>query len=165
MIHVEEVIREVVESMQVNGLPRFMFGSPITLSNIVVMEKQVHRKYPVVILMDDIRQEHTFNAVSPIDKTALVQLFFMDRADPRWTSAEHMEKAVKPMRELMEKFTTLLVKDHRIHSPGNFETRAHTMWGLRVEADGKKKSVFPDWLSGVEMNLGVHVFKSIKCRK
>jgi len=165
MIHTEDIIREVAEGMQQSGIPRYMFGNPITLSNIVVREKQVHKKYPVIILMEDIKEEVVRSNLSAVDRMAPLQLFFMERADPRWTSVQHMDNAVKPMRELMRDFLQRLEKDFRVHSVENRDSKVHTNWGLKAEVDGQRRSVFPDWLSGLELTVELKIFKEIRCRR
>ncbi len=165
MIHAEDIVEDIVKLVQdVGSAPYFMLGDPLTLSNTLVRVKSTAAKYPVVILIDDVKEELVRDNVAAVDVVASIRLFFMTKANTAWKSDDHMDKAVKPMRLLTEQFQDLIEKDVRVQSIKNVDRHAHTNWGLKVDADGRKKSVFPDWLSGVEMTFDLMVFKAVKIR-
>jgi hypothetical protein len=149
---------------EINGLmpvPMFYFyGSPLDIMQQVKRYSHDQQKYPAIIVFDNFREIKPDNVLSKIERIAELTLYFMDRADAgAWKAAEHIEYAVKPMAEKAEAFLEARKRHRGVMRPVDVSTNMITNWGLQVEADGKKKSLFPDFLSGIILEMRLPVLK------
>jgi hypothetical protein len=142
-------------------LPKLTFhaGTPRNIN--AELAKQMESQMPMVWLLEVMQEEigisNLKDAIVPI-----MRLFFLDSADySNWTRVEHMEEAVRPMRNYAYRATM-----HMAHHSGRFSQPKvnpvfinHVMFGrsytefLNRDADSHKKNIFSEHTSGMEVRL------------
>ncbi len=153
-----DILSEINSLMPV---PMFYFyGSPLDIMQQVKRFSQDQQKYPAIIVFDNFRELKPDNVLSKVERIAELTMYFMDRADAgSWKTTDHIELAVKPMSAKVEEFLKARERHRGVMRPTDVSTNMVTNWGLQVEADGKKKSLFPDFLSGCILEMRLPILK------
>jgi hypothetical protein len=139
---------------------QFFYGSPLDIMQQVKRFSQDQHKYPAIIAFDNFRELKPDNVLSKVERIAELTMYFMDRADAgSWKTTDHIELVVKPMSAKVEAFLKARERHRGVMRPTDVSTNMVTNWGLQVEADGKKKSLFPDFLSGCILEMRLPILK------
>lgn len=153
-----EILSEINSLMP--SAMHFFYGSPLDIMHQVKRYAQDQQKYPAIIVFDNFRELKPDNVLSKVERIADVTMYFMDRADAgSWKTTDHIEKVIQPMSRKVEEFLEARKRHRGVMRPTDVSTNMVTNWGLQVEADGKKKSLFPDFLSGIILEMQLPVLK------
>lgn len=156
----ELLIKSAVESLSTeldldNGLYYF-FGSPIAINSQMSKIMSANDKYPAVIMFNEF-EETQGETLSHFGRTANITLYFMTLAGKNWSEEEHIDDAISPMDLIAEMLREGIEGDKRFGNIDDWTKTNRSNWGLILQQHNSKKSVFPDTLSGVEVNFTLKV--------
>lgn len=157
----EEIIGTVLNQLttDLDMVLNYYHGSPLAISNNLAKIKDGASKYPCIVLFDEFEEKGETDPTSLFNRTATVNLFFMDVCRKEWTIEEHIENCISPMALIVDQFLSLLDISKYFGRVESYIRVNRSAWGLYIQSENNKKSVFPDLLSGVELRVTLPIKK------
>lgn len=150
------VVDELVNDLELDNGPFYFYGSPVSIANEMSKTMNAAGKYPAIILFNEF-QEVKAEKLSHFDRTANITLYFMTLAGKNWSEEKHIDDAVSPMSLIADMFIEM-IEDNKLFGDVDDLKKVHrTNWGLVLQQFSTKRSVFPDTLSGVEINFTLKI--------
>lgn len=140
-----------------NGTP---FAVGAELSNITNFREKLPLFYLYEILSDDFIGDVN----SSIDRESDMRWFILDEAQfDNWDTEKHYSNTIEPMVRYWEAFLEYLRKHKSIGLIPNHKLVYHAKFGISINQNGHVKQLFPDELSGIEININLAIKKSQDC--
>lgn len=147
-------------------IPFYFHGTPIATGKVLSTIKDTALKTPMVYCMEVMRDRIYHDPNTLLDRESNVRLFFLDEANYRdWDTDEHYSESIVPMANYARAFMAYLRK-HKGIDESKFETSEfvyHAKFGIRLSSNGHDANLFPDKLSGVEVEVLLPIKKSFIC--
>lgn len=157
---IEELIADVVVNLatelDLDHGPFFFYGSPANISHEMNRTMNANSKYPAIILFNEFPVKQG-DWKSHFGREANITLYFMQLAKANWSEAEHINNAISAQSLIADMFIEEIESDKRFGDVDDLTKINRSNWGLLVQNGGSKKSVFPDFLSGVEIKFTLKV--------
>lgn len=151
-------------------LPKLNFvpGTPKSVNAELAMAQYVESNIPVIWLMEIMQEKVSYNDSNPFIKP-IARLFFLDDADFRnWTNSDHMEEAVRPMRNYADRMIKAMIHSNNFGTPTTDPVFINQVrFGLSFNQPktqdnfSHQTNLFSNKVSGVELRLEIPV--SRKC--
>lgn len=94
-----------------------------------------------------------------------IRIFFLTPAAyDDWTTNEHYDGAIRPMRNLAYNFLDVLEKSKIIGKFAQYDLTNHAKFGIFILRKGATKRIFDDNFSGVELTIRLPILKDLTCR-
>jgi hypothetical protein len=145
----------------------FYFNGTIVQTNMEIKkEDDLSQKTPMIFLRRPFSE--TIDAMDQVDtdiaNKADITLYFLTEADfAEWSTSEHDEHAIVPMRNLMYEFIEMLKRNSRyIERLSDYQATDQIKFGL-VTQNGVTKGLFSDNYSGVEMDISLGIKYQCMC--
>jgi len=121
-------------------------------------------KYPLVYLLEVLRDRFNNNENLRLDRTSRLRLFFLSETDEdNWNTDQHYEYSIKPMRNVLYNFIDSLNNNAEIGKFDNYEAINHSKFGVYESDKGHTRRIFSDKLSGVELIIDLPILKGSLC--
>jgi len=150
------VIDDLVTELELDNGPFYYYGSPISIQSEMSKTMKAAHKYPAVILFNEF-PETQGETMSHFGRTANITMYFMHLAGKNWSEEEHIANAVSPMSLIADMFIEMIEADKRFGDVDDLSKTHRTNWGLILQQMNSKRSVFPDVLSGTEINFTLKI--------
>lgn len=145
--------------------PLFMHGTPSSVNGeyVRIKTKRTLKKTPFIWLLET-HPDDTLPPDSSIKIAFNVRLFFMDWCnEKKWSNNDHNERAVKPMRNLVEMFLDVIREDYSFKTLQGYQTRDRARFGVEVTNQGNTRKIIDEDLSGVELNIRLELYDTSIC--
>lgn len=144
---------------------KYYHGTVIATKEELAKKELSSDKFPMAFLLEIL--EDDFNNVddSRVDRNSQLRLFFLSETDENnWTTNEHYEFSIKPMRNLLYKFIAHLNESNKIGKINSYKAINHAKFGVYLSSKGgHTERIFNDKLSGVELRIDLPILKSRDC--
>lgn len=142
----------------------YYHGTIIATKQELELIKFTKDKFPMVYLLETLRDEFNNDLDNPIDRTSFLRMFFLTETDEEnWDTNQHYNYAIVPMRNALYQFVDTLDKSNLINQFDSYEAINHAKFGVNMQEKGHTKRIFNDKLSGVELQINLPIRKSSKC--
>ena len=147
--------------------PKFRHGTVARVNSELVNDlgKDESENYPLVFLLEELEIDYNINQVPYA--TSLIKLFFIDQTNYEdYTTSEHHNNTVKPLKSLVSKFIESLKNNSSIEGElvDNFTTNLHPLLAY-TDRDGYTVNILNDDLSAIQLTIELPIKKSNKCCK
>ena len=143
--------------------PFFFHGTPIAIQKELSQIKKGKDKTPVFLLHEIVREQNfSRNFESVIEKEVDVQLFIMDTSKfNEWTTDDHYNVCIVPMRSLLELFIDEMVADKKLFDTLEleYEVIPRANFGQFVDQKGYDRQLYTDYFSGNQLNITIKIRK------
>jgi len=151
-----DIIKYTVESIQVDGLPRFLCGHPKDINDqLTQMSRDYNKpnKFPAVCLILDTRKSN--NSRIGISATVNYHILIVNDTLPNYNSLQRREHNFIPiLRPIRERFIKALVKSKAVNNKDilrlEFSEVERYYWG-KEGVGGVEANVFNDKLDAIEL--------------
>lgn len=145
--------------------PYFFHGTPIDTTNVLSTILDSSQKYPMIYLLEIIKDKFIADKSSIIDRESNLNIFFLAEANFQdWDVDQHYSDAIIPMMNLCSNFIDYLKKHPDIGTISDFEVIYHAKFGMQLkEASGHVKNLFNDNTSGVQLRVTLPIKKTLIC--
>jgi hypothetical protein len=161
---VQDVINNIDWSAIATGQPKFFHGTVLATSVELSNLEKGSDKLPMIYLLEVIKERVNNDDGLTLEVEADVRLFFLAEANIEdWNTDGHYTGAIKPMRILADMFIEGLKDSGTV---GDFESYTlinHAKWGVYTTDRGTKSKLFPDDLSGCELQINIPFLKECEC--
>ena len=151
-----DIIKEIVESMQVDGVPYYDHGHPIEMVN-TLLEKDGNdtwkfKKYPLIYLRQDFKESMTndglYTTISNLD------IFILNNTSMDYTSEQRYTNVLKPiLYPLFEAFIKKVSQSTKLANPVvDYDKYDRLFWGTSA-AMGNEANILNDPIDAIEINL------------
>lgn len=159
-ITVESII-EPIESVYQLAKPFFYYGTFLEVNSELIKVKSSNFKLPFIYLHLNAKESFEDDE-STIDYVSDCAIYFMVDCDPKnWLRGDHIENAIRPMKQLVKSFESAL-KNYAYTNAANkisYEENDYASFG-EVSISGVIKKIFDDNISGTEMLIKIPFNKS-----
>ena len=144
---------------------KYYHGTVIATKEELARKELSSDKFPMAFLLEVLEDNFNNSDDARIDRVSKLRLFFLSETDENnWTTQEHYEFSIKPMRNLLDKFITYLDRSNLIGKVDSYKAINHAKFGVFVsEKGGHTKRIFNDKLSGVELFIDLPIRKLKDC--
>ena len=143
--------------------PFFFHGTPIAIQKELSQIKRGKDKTPVFLLHEIVREQNfSRNFESVIEKEVDVQLFIMDTSKfNEWTTDDHYNVCIVPMRSLLELFIDKMVADKKLFDTLelDYEVIPRANFGVFSDQKGNLTELYTDYFSGNQLNITIKIRK------
>lgn len=143
--------------------PFLFHGTPIAIQKELSQIKKGKDKTPVFLLHEIVREQNfSRNFESVIEKEVDVSLFIMDTSKfQEWTTDDHYNVCIVPMRSLLELFIDELVADKKLFDTLelDYEVIPRANFGQFVDQKGNLNELYTDYFSGNQLNITMRIRK------
>jgi hypothetical protein len=153
-----------VEKLVLNSL-KYYHGTVIATKEELSRKELSSDKFPMAYLLEVLKDDFKNKDDSRIDRVSPLRLFFLSETDENnWTTEEHYEFSIKPMRNLVYRFISHLNGSSTIGEFDDWSAENHAKFGVYISSKGgHTQRVFDDKLSGVELRINLPILKSRVC--
>ena len=165
-----EVESETEPSLGLWTLPKLNFvpGTPKSVNAELALAQRLEAQMPVIWLMEIMQEKVSYDDTKPYIKP-IARLFFLDDANFRdWTNLEHMEEAVRPMRNYADRMVKSMIRSNDFGEPVSDPVFINqTRFGLSFNQPktqdnfSHQTNLFSEKVSGVEVRIEIPVLR--KC--
>ncbi len=143
-----------------------MHGTIIQGNEDLSLIKKSEDKYPLIFQHEITKEDFSVDVNTPVERSATVDLFFLCDANfEKWDIEAHTKYAIKPMRELAEKFINALRDpSSKVNKLTTFSLMDHVKFGVYLSSKGHTERIFNDNLSGVQLQIPLE-FLTCNCCK
>ena len=121
-------------------------------------------KFPMIYCFEIFRESYYQLKSDPRERTSSLRLFFLASADKNnWLTDTHYERAIKPLRNMVEAFIKYVDNRNGFSKLDEYETVNRVDFGTFTEDNGNLKHLFTDHLSGIELSIDLEVSKDLTC--
>ena len=143
--------------------PFFFHGTPIAIQKELSQIKKGKDKTPVFLLHEIVREQNfSRNFESVLEKEVDVQLFIMDTSKfQEWTTDDHYNVCIVPMRSLLELFLDEMVADVKLFDTLEleYEVIPRANFGQFTDSKGNLTELYTDYFSGNQLNVTIKIRK------
>jgi hypothetical protein len=139
--------------------PYFLHGTPYATNK----ELNKLTKYPIVYLLEILKEQIPTNVDSAFETIPTVRLFFLDEANFKsWDTNQLYSNVVTPQRNFCD-YVFANIKNSKLFGlPSNVEITSYAKFGQYLDNKGSVNSLFDKTLSGVELKIDLPIFKKCK---
>tara|TARA_R110001606_G_scaffold91591_3_gene204258 strand:+ start:7109 stop:7822 length:714 start_codon:yes stop_codon:yes gene_type:complete len=144
---------------------KYYHGTVIATKEELSRKELSSDKFPMAFLLEIIEDDFNNKDDSRVDRNSQLRLFFLSETDENnWTTNEHYEFSIKPMRNLLYKFIAHLNDSNLIGKIDSYKATNHAKFGVYLSSKGgHTQRIFNDKLSGVELGIDLPILKSRAC--
>ena len=144
---------------------KYYHGTVIATKEELSRKELSSDKFPMAFLLEIIEDDFNNKDDSRVDRNSQLRLFFLSETDENnWTTNEHYEFSIKPMRNLLYKFIAYLNDSNLIGKIDSYKATNHAKFGVYLSSKGgHTQRIFNDKLSGVELGIDLPILKSRAC--
>jgi len=144
---------------------KYYHGTVIATKEELSRKELSSDKFPMAFLLEIIEDDFNNKDDSRVDRNSQLRLFFLSETDENnWTTNEHYEFSIKPMRNLLYKFIAHLNDSNLIGKIDSYKATNHAKFGVYLSSKGgHTQRIFNDKLSGVELGIDLPILKSREC--
>ena len=144
---------------------KYYHGTVIATKEELSRKELSSDKFPMAFLLEIIEDDFNNKDDSRVDRNSQLRLFFLSETDENnWTTNEHYEFSIKPMRNLLYKFIAHLNDSNLIGKIDSYKATNHAKFGVYLSSKGgHTQRIFDDKLSGVELRIDLPILKSRAC--
>lgn len=144
---------------------KYYHGTVIATKEELSRKELSSDKFPMAFLLEIIEDDFNNKDDSRVDRNSKLRLFFLSETDENnWTTNEHYEFSIKPMRNLLYKFIAHLNDSNLIGKIDSYKATNHAKFGVYLSSKGgHTQRIFNDKLSGVELGIDLPILKSRQC--
>jgi hypothetical protein len=144
---------------------KYYHGTVIATKQELKKKELSSDKFPMAYLLEVLKDDFKNKDDSRIDRVSPLRLFFLSETDENnWTTEEHYEFSIKPMRNLVYRFISHLNGSSTIGEFDDWSAENHAKFGVYISSKGgHTQRVFDDKLSGVELRINLPILKSRVC--
>tara|TARA_R110002153_G_scaffold209897_1_gene362497 strand:+ start:12947 stop:13660 length:714 start_codon:yes stop_codon:yes gene_type:complete len=144
---------------------KYYHGTVIATKEELSRKELSSDKFPMAFLLEIIEDDFNNKDDSRVDRNSQLRLFFLSETDENnWTTNEHYEFSIKPMRNLLYKFIAHLNDSNLIGKIDSYKATNHAKFGVYLSSKGgHTQRIFNDKLSGVELGIDLPILKSRQC--
>ena len=144
---------------------KYYHGTVIATKEELARKELSSNKFPMAFLLEVLKDDFNNIDDSRVDRNSELRLFFLSETDEdNWTTNEHYEFSIKPMRNLVYKFIAHLNESNLIGKINSYSAINHAKFGVYLSSKGgHTKRIFNDKLSGVELMIDLPILKSRVC--
>ena len=142
----------------------YYHGTVIAGTTEIECKFESMKRYPMVYLMEVIRDRFFNLEENIVDRESSFKLFFLLRTNENdWCTDEHYDRAIKPMRNMLYKFIDVLNNNENIGEIDSYSAINRAKFGVYSTDSGHTKRVFTDQTSGVELGIDLPILKGSLC--
>lgn len=144
--------------------PSFFSGTFMETNIELVKTKSSANKLPMIYLHMN-APENYYDEESTIDFESDCAIYFMVDCFPKnWLRADHLENAIKPMKQLAKAFIRSLLDYSKTNAANkiNWIENDYASFG-KVSWEGINRDIFADNISGTEMLIKIPFNKCFNC--
>jgi len=144
--------------------PSFFSGTFMETNIQLVKTKSSNNKMPMVYLHMNAPEKY-YDQESTIDFEGDCAIYFMVDCNPKnWLRADHLENAIKPMKQLARGFYRSLLNYSKTNAANTitFIENDYANFG-KVSWEGINRDIFADNMSGTEMLIKIPFNKCFLC--
>jgi len=140
---------------------KYYHGTVIATKEELARKELSSDKFPMAFLLEVIEDDFDNRDDARIERNSQLRLFFLSETDENnWTTNEHYEYSIKPMRNLMDSFIAHIESSPLIGKVETYKAINHAKFGAYVSATGgQSERIFNDKLSGVELKIDLPIRK------
>jgi hypothetical protein len=142
--------------------PFFIHGTPYAVNQTLNKTKS-QDKYPLIFLLEIIREQIPSEQDSMFSSIPTVRLFFLDERNKDWTTDQIYENVVNSQREYCNFVLDAMLKGKIFGRPSDIEIVSFAKFGEYIDLKGSLNSIFDAVLSGVELKLTLPIKKQCNC--
>lgn len=121
-------------------------------------------KFPMVYLLEVIRDDFNNKIEDRIDRISSLRMFFLTNTDEEnWLTDDQYRLAIKPMRNMVYEFIELIDNNEEIGDIDDYRAINHARFGVYSTDKGHTRRVFNDQTSGTELVVDLPVIKGSLC--
>lgn len=140
--------------------PYFAHGTPYAVN----VELDRHIEYPLVYLLEIVREEIPSDLDSRFETIPTLRLFFLDEANFKdWDTDELYSNVVALQRDYCNFVLKNIKKSKVFGLPTNIEITSFAKFGVYQNEKGVLNSLFNKQLSGVELRIDLPIVKRFSC--
>lgn len=118
-------------------------------------------KFPMVYLLEVLEDNFNNEEDSRIDRNSNLRLFFLsETAGNDWSTDNHYDYSIKPMRNMVYNFINYINNSNKIGKFDTYKAINHAKFGVYTADKGHTRRVFNDDLSGVELKIDLPIIKT-----
>lgn len=140
--------------------PFFFHGSPLEIQSQISGLKDPF-KWPAIFLIEYIEDEINLNRTRNVGAAPKLKMFFMYPYRESYTINQQYTNVIDVMDELAREFIAVCQKSRYILRLESYGTIRHSKWGIYRKDKGNLTPIFPEKLSGVELNITLEIDKVI----
>lgn len=162
-----------VQGTVLPDVTEFDLYSPFPFHGTVIAQRELLNeikhssdKMPMVWLHEITREDFENNSLTAIDRKSECDLYFLVDADwQNWLTLDHDRYAIRPMRNLIDRFMAVLEDSTLIENDNGlpFTIYDHAKFGEYLESKGHTNLVFADKLSGSQLRINIPFLKESDC--
>ena len=143
----------------------FFHGTPIATGNELLKIQDASDKTPMVWMYENFTERFNEDDLLRLERESELKLFFLTQANhSQWVTQVAYEKAIRPMRKLMELFVQAIKNDSRFDTLDlSYNVQNYAKFGVYINEKGMPTNKFADNLSGVEMSFTLKKYKPEYC--
>ncbi len=142
--------------------PYYFYGTPIMVSNEIDKLKNYKQKFPIVVLFETISADVDDDPKSNIERTASLELYFMDEANfVDWNHEDYYTNVINRMQVLVDLFIDTCKDSPLIGTFTKHKETNYSKWNMIRLDTGK--NVFNSELSGIGVNIDLPIKKQLIC--
>jgi hypothetical protein len=144
--------------------PYFFSGTFLETNIELTKTKSSNQKLPMIYLHMN-APENYYDQESTIDFESDCAIYFMVDCNPKdWLRADHLENAIKPMKQLARGFYRSLLNYSKTNAANTitFIENDYARFG-KVSWEGINRAIFNDNMSGTEMLIKIPFNKCFNC--
>jgi hypothetical protein len=144
--------------------PFFFHGTPLQQTGELT-KLMTDEKLPMIYLMEPYNSENYYSPISSLAYWADLTLCFLcESISLDWTTEQHYERCIFPMKNLMEDVIQAIIDSQLFHTE---ELQAnptyHTKFGINVNNYGTKEFLMDKNLSGCSTKIRLEVYQDEGC--
>ena len=144
--------------------PFYFHGTPTMINQHLTNIVDDRNKFPMVYLLEILRENFDNDPVSAIDRVSDVTLFFMDISRyEQWTTDQHYANAINPMRNLAQSFVDSVNNANGVGKFTNYTIIPWANFGINSIFKGNDTPIFNEKISGVELQVSLPFKRSLFC--
>lgn len=132
---------------------------------ILATRSELHRepsymdKYPMLYMLERIRERFIEDDESTIEREVDLQLFFLALSDPeQWDTDDHYTRVIKPMKNAALRFVDACKEATNVESISDYTIIPHAKFGEYLDK-GTVKKIFDESSGGVELQIQIRFMK------
>lgn len=148
------------------GPLKYFHGTVIDTKGVLNKINISTDKLPMIYLLEVLKDKFNNDVNLRVDRVSDLRLFFLSETDENnWTTDQHYEYSIKPMRNVVYNFIESLNKNAGIGEFDDYVAINHVKFGVVIPDKGHTRRVFDDNLSGVELVISLPILKGKICQK
>lgn len=118
-------------------------------------------KTPFVWLVEP-TNETFFNSDQGLERESNLRIYFLDQTQPKYTTSQHHELVIKPLRAWVDAFLVAIDKNEDFARFDSYDLKALSRFGVE-SPQGFEANIIDSNLSAIELRFNLPIRKNAKC--